>query len=237
MSTDKTSETEALTGTTFVGTSIGKKVVMAVTGFIVFGFVAVHITGNLLVFRGPDAINQYAALLQGLGPGLWVFRGVLFLSVVLHIITATQVSLQSLGARPVGYRSQRFRDTTYAARTMRWGGPVIALFVIYHLLHLTFGVARPPGAGFDPLNVYNNVVTGFQVWWISAVYMIAMAAVGLHLYHGLWSMFQSLGLAHAKWNDWRRLFAVVFACAVTAAGLSIPISVLVGAVGLVQGGQ
>lgn len=210
----------------FYETSVGKKMVMGLTGFIVFGFVVAHILGNLQVFRGPDKINAYAEFLHNLGGFLWVFRVGLLVSVILHIVAATQVTLQSLSARPTRYKVRRYRETTYAARTMRWGGPIILLFVVYHLLHFTFGTVH----GNYSDNVYNNVVRGFQVWWIALVYIFALISVGLHLYHGVWSMFQSIGVAHAKWNSVRKTLAIVFALAVTLAGVSIPIAVLSGVV-------
>jgi succinate dehydrogenase / fumarate reductase, cytochrome b subunit len=221
--------------TTFYGTAVGKKVVMAITGFITFGFVAVHVLGNLQIFAGAERLNRYAAFLQGLGGILWVFRGVMLISIVLHVLSATQVTLQSWAARPKGYAVHRLRETTYAARTMRWGGPIIALFVIYHLLHFTTGQLHPTPEAFLPsadghVNVFNNVVTGFQVPWASAIYMVAMVLVGLHLYHGVWSMLQTIGASHPKWNAWRRRFALAFALFVTLGGLSIPAAVLAGIV-------
>jgi succinate dehydrogenase / fumarate reductase cytochrome b subunit len=220
---------------TFYRTAVGKKVVMAITGFITFGFVAVHVLGNLQIFLGPERLNKYAAFLQGLGGLLWIFRGVLVISVVLHIWSATLVTLQSWAARPQGYAVKRFRETTYAARTMRWGGPIIALFVVYHLLHFTTGTLHPSPETFHGvtdgmLNVFNNVVLGFQVPWTAGVYMVAMVLVGLHLYHGVWSMLQTIGASHPKWNAWRRRFAVLFALFVTLSGLSIPAAVLAGLV-------
>jgi len=220
---------------TFYRTAVGKKVVMAITGFITFGFVAVHVLGNLQIFLGPERLNKYAAFLQDLGGLLWVIRGVLIISVVLHIWSATLVTLQSWGARPKGYAVHRLRETTYAARTMRWGGPIIGLFVIYHLLHFTTGQLHPSPETFHAtadgvMNVFNNVVLGFQVPWTAAVYMVAMVFVGLHLYHGVWSMLQTIGASCPRWNPWRRRFAVLFALFVTLGGLSIPISVLAGIV-------
>jgi succinate dehydrogenase / fumarate reductase cytochrome b subunit len=210
----------------FNSTSIGKKVVMAATGFIVFFFVTVHLIGNLQIFQGPEKLNAYADFLQNLGVFLWVFRVVLVISAILHIIAATQLTLRSWKARSTRYKVRRYRETTYAARTMRFGGPIIALFVLYHLLHFTFGVAH---ADFSD-SVYHNVVAGFQVWWVSLVYMVALVFLGLHLYHGVWSMFQSMGAAHPKWNPWRRAIAVGFALFLTAAGLSVPLAVLSGVV-------
>jgi succinate dehydrogenase / fumarate reductase cytochrome b subunit len=130
-------------------------------------------------------------------------------------------------ARPIGYNQRDYVAATYAARTMRWGGVIILLFIIYHLLHLTFGVVHPSFIENDP---YHNVVAGFQVWWVSAFYIIANLALGLHLYHGLWSMFNSLGLNHKTVNHWRRYFATAFALIITLGNVSFPIAVLIGAV-------
>jgi succinate dehydrogenase / fumarate reductase, cytochrome b subunit len=219
----------------FYGTAVGKKVVMAVTGVITFGFVAVHVLGNLQIFLGPERLNKYAHFLQSLGGLLWIFRAVMLASVILHIVSAAQVTLQSWAARPKGYAVHNLRETTYAARTMRWGGPIIGLFVIFHLLHFTTGHLHPSPETFRAelgglVNVYNNVVYGFQVPWAAGVYMVAMAMVGLHLYHGVWSMLQTLGASSPKWNAWRRRFALAFALFVTVGGLSIPAAVLSGLV-------
>ena len=209
---------------TFYQTSVGKKVVMAVTGFLIFGWVTAHMLGNLQIFLGPDKLNAYAAFLMSLGGLLWIARVVMAAAVLLHVVAATQVTLQSWASRPVKYRVQRFRDTSYAARTMWIGGPLIGLFVAYHLMHLTFGSAHP---GFTD-NVYNNVVFGFQVPWVSAVYIAAMVLLGLHLSHGLWSMFQSMGLSHSRWNSLRKAFAIVFGVLIAAGNISMPIAVLAG---------
>jgi len=222
----------------FYQTSVGKKVVMAVTGFIFFGFVVVHMLGNLQIFLGPEKLNTYAAFLQGLGSLLWVFRSVIIISVIWHIWSATEVTLQSWAARPEGYTVSRYRETTYAARTLRIGGPAIGLFIIYHLLHLTTGHLHTNGPGFEAtftlangetvVNVYNNIIYGFQIWWISAVYIATMSLVSLHFYHGLWSMLQTIGVNHPKWNKYRRAFALLFALFVAGAGISIPAAVLLG---------
>jgi succinate dehydrogenase / fumarate reductase cytochrome b subunit len=219
--------------TTFYGTSVGKKVVMAVSGFIVFGFVVVHIIGNLQLFAGPSVLNSYAEFLQNSGGIKLTVRGILSLSLIVHIIAATQLTVQSLVARPAGYAIKKYSATTYAARTMRWGGPMIGLFIIYHLLHLTTGYFHPVPEGFvhhagEQINVYNNVVYGFKIWWASAIYIVAMILVGLHLYHGVWSMLQSIGVSHKKWNKWRNVAALLFALFVTLAGISLPLAVLTG---------
>jgi succinate dehydrogenase / fumarate reductase, cytochrome b subunit len=210
----------------FYRTSVGKKVMMAVSGFLVFGFLLAHMFGNLQIFAGPEKINAYAAFLGSLGAGLWVFRVVMVVAISVHIVSAIQVTLLSFDARPRRYAVQKYRETTYAARTMWWGGPLIALFVVYHLMHLTAGSVHPE---FTP-NVYNNIVLGFQVPWVSGVYAATMLLIGLHLYHGLWSMLQTLGVAHPEWNRWRRVFAVAFALTVTLGNLSIPAAVMLGVV-------
>lgn len=213
---------------TFYSTSIGKKVVMAVSGFIFFGFVVVHMLGNLQIYISPQKINDYAAFLHDLGWLLWAFRAVIAAAAVLHIVSATQVTLQSWAARPRSYRLHRMQETTYAARTMRWGGVIIAAFVLYHVLHLTTGTVHPDGGEFVRADVYNNVIAGLSVPWVSAVYIVANFLVALHLYHGAWSMFQTVGASHEKWNPLRRVFAVFFAAAVGVGNISIPVSVLAG---------
>ncbi len=212
----------------FFNTSTGKKVGMGVTGFVVVGFVIAHMAGNLQVFMGPEKLNQYAAFLVSLGGLLWVLRGIILLAAVLHVIFATQVTLQSWRARPSSYAVYRYQASSYAARTMRLGGPMLALFIIYHLLHLTFGVVQPAGEAFDPHHVYNNVVYGFQVWWLSALYIVAMGLLALHIWHGVSSMLQSVGLNHPKWNPWRFGLSALVAGAVALGNISMPLAVLAG---------
>ncbi len=209
---------------TFYESSVGKKAVMAITGFLTFGWVVVHMLGNLQIFLGADKLNHYGEFLESLGGLLWVVRGLMLISILLHLLAATQVTLQSWAARPVAYRSRRFRDTSYAARTMWLGGPLIGLFICYHLLHLTFGTVHPDFTD----NLYNNIVFGFQVPAAAAVYIVAMVVLGLHFSHGLWSMFQSLGLSHPKWNKARTVFAVCFGLIIAGGNISIPTAVLLG---------
>lgn len=211
----------------FYGTSVGKKVVMAVSGFILFGFVLVHMIGNLQIFLGPAKLNAYSAFLHRVPAALWAFRGVLILSVILHMLAAWQLTRQAWASRPQGYRFQRYRETDYAARTMRWGGPLIAAFVTFHILHLTTGHAH---GSFVKGDVYANVVSGFKVWWISAAYIATMLALGLHLFHGFWSFLQTLGANHPRYNEWRKIGAAVFAATITCANVSYPTAVLLGLV-------
>ena len=216
----------------FYRSAIGKKAVMAVTGVILFGWIFAHMAGNLKLYMGPEAINHYAHFLRTMGSPLvpeatmlWLSRIVLLIAVILHIHAAFALTMMNREARPVGYRDREFVKGTYAARTMRWGGVIILLFVIYHLLHLTTGQAHHD---FVPGDVYHNLVRGFQVWWIAAVYIVANLALGLHLYHGVWSMFSSLGVTHKRFESWRRIFATAFAAVITAGNLSFPLSVLFG---------
>ena len=219
---------------TFYRSAIGKKAVMAVTGVFMFGWIFAHMLGNAKMYMGSEHYNEYAHWLTVMGGpalpenyALWIVRVLLIVAVWLHIQAATQLTLMNRRARPQDYNNRDYVVAGYASRTMRWGGVIILLFVIYHLLHLTTGNLHPDFIKNDP---YHNVVTGFQVWWVSAVYILANLALGLHLYHGLWSMFNSLGLNHLKFNRWRRVFAIVFAVVVTLGNVSFPIAVLIGVV-------
>ena len=189
--------------------SVGKKAVMAVTGLVMVLYLITHVLANLLVFDGPDRINRYAAILHATGALLWGARIVLLVAVVLHIVAATQLTLRSRAARPDGYAKGRDPQvSTFAARTLRWGGVLILVFLIYHILHFTLGTAHPQ---FIELNPYNNVTTGFRNPWVAAFYLLAMAAVGLHLYHGVWSSGRSLGLSQPSPRPLRRQLALVLA--------------------------
>ena len=211
----------------FYRSALGKKAVMAVTGVFLFGWIFAHMVGNLKLFLGAEHLNEYARWLRTMGAPampndviLWVVRIVMIVAVWLHIQAATQLTLMNRAARPLGYRERGYEAATYAARTMRWGGVIILLFIIYHLLHLTFG-ARVTPVPFIEGDVYHNVVAGFQVWWIAAIYIVANLALGLHLFHGLHAMFESLGLNHPRFNAWRRYFATVFAVIITVGNVSM----------------
>lgn len=216
---------------TLFGSSIGRKVVMAATGLVLYGFVVGHMIGNLQIYLGPQALNHYAEFLREFlhGQGIWIARAVLLVAVALHIWAAVTLTLGNWSARPIGYREWQARESTYASRTMVWSGPILALFIVYHLLHLTFGTLHP---SFEPHDVFRNVVIGFQNPFVSAFYILAMVALGLHMYHGFWSMLQSLGLSHPRWNALRHSAAVAIAGIVVAGNVSIPVAVLTGAVHL-----
>jgi succinate dehydrogenase / fumarate reductase cytochrome b subunit len=214
--------------------AVVKKAVMAVTGLILFGWIFAHMAGNLKVFFGRESFNHYAEFLREVGSPvipstglLWVSRVVLLAAVALHIWAATSLTLQNRRARPLGYRQLRPVELDYAARTMRVSGYLLAVYIVYHLMHLTFGNVHESFVATDP---YANVVVGFQALPVAAVYIFANLLLGLHLYHGLWSFFQSLGWSHPYFNFWRRRFAVGFAVVVTLGFISVPLAVLAGLV-------
>ena len=208
--------------------TIGKKVVMAITGFIGFGFVIGHMIGNLQAFPflgGADALNAYAVALRKLGPLLYLMRLILLTAVVLHIVAAYQLTRLSQKNRPMDYNRWTPRGSDYASRTMRWSGPILLLFIIYHLMHLTFGNAHQ---NFIHGDVYANVVSGFRIWYVSAFYIVAMIALALHLYHGIWSMFQTLSLNNTSYNRLLHRFSVISAIVIALGNISIPVAVLMG---------
>lgn len=213
----------------FLRSSLGLKIVMALTGVILLGFVVAHMLGNLQVYLGPEAMNAYAVALRALGHGavLWVARAVLLVAVALHIWSAWRLTLINRAARPVGYREVERRESTYASRTMRWSGVILLLFVIYHLLHFTLGT-RAVHPRFVHGDVFHNFVTGFQNPLVSGFYILAMLALGLHLYHGAWSFMQTLGLSHPRYNHLRHALASFITIVVVAGNISFPVAVLAG---------
>ena len=213
---------------------IGKKVVMAVSGIVLLGYVLGHMAGNLKIFQGPEHFNAYAEGLRtvgapffGRGQLLWIVRIFLIVAVGAHIWAAWVVTRASWGARPAGYHALRLVETTYAARTMRWGAVIILAFVTFHLLDLTFGPVNP---AFIPGDAYHNVVATFQRAPVAAGYLVAMGTLCLHMYHGIYSGFQTLGLNHPKYNAARRGFALVFSLVVALGFAAVPLAVLTGAV-------
>jgi len=222
----------------FFRSPMGKKAVMAVTGIMLFGFVFTHMLGNLKLYMGPEALDAYAEGLRHLGKPifaenqvLWLMRSGLIAAVVLHILSAYQVTQLSRRARPEAYAKQRLQKATYASRTMRWGGVIILLFIVYHLLQLTFGFAHSDYPEFDRHQVYHNVVAAFSNPWVVAFYILAQVALGLHLRHGMWSLFQSLGVSGGKFDVFRQYFATGFALVVSLVNISFPIAVVSGLVG------
>jgi len=211
----------------FWDTTIGKKAVMAVTGFILFGFILGHLAGNLQIYEPPQKINHYSEMLRSVPSLLWGARITLLVSLILHIWASFALWRLQRVARPIPYLKKANLHSTYASRTMMWSGPIILAFVIYHLLNFTVGIVHP-GGPFDEHNVYNNVVTGFQFWPSSVFYIIAMIMLCYHLYHGLWSMFQSLGFSHPVYTPWIQRGAKIVAILIAVGYISIPVSVLAG---------
>lgn len=212
----------------FWRSTIGKKVAMAITGAILIGFLISHMLANLLILTGdPAGINGYAAFLRTQPPLLWGGRAVLLGAVILHVIAAVQLTRLDRAARPVGYSRVAPQTATFASRTIRWGGLLILLFVVYHILHFTTGNAHPAFVHGDP---YRNVIVGFDVKWVAAFYVVAMVAVGLHLYHGTWSAFRTLGLVQPSANPLQRRVATVLAIAIWLGFTLIPVAVVTGMV-------
>jgi succinate dehydrogenase / fumarate reductase cytochrome b subunit len=208
--------------------SVGKKMIMAVTGLIWVAYLITHVLANLLVFQGPSKINAYSAFLHGTGGALWSVRLVLIAALVLHVIAAVQLAARGKEARPVGYVAGREPQvSTLASRTIRWGGALILAFLVYHILHFTVGTAHPGFVEGDP---YHNVATGFRNLIVVVFYLIAMAAVGLHLYHGVWSSGRSLGMSPPSPRPLRRTLALVLALFIWLGFSVIPIVVYAGVV-------
>src|SRR2546425_3434852 len=190
----------------FYEAPIGKKAVMAITGVILLGYVIGHLLGNLQIYAAdPQQINRYAAFLHNPANAalLWLVRALLLAAVVLHITASVQLWRQNRAARPIRYHKKADVPTSYAARTMLWSGPIVGAFVIFHILHLTVGGVLPlQEFGTNQPDVRHNVIAGFQNYWISGFYIFAMILLCMHLYHGAWSMFQSMGVSHPRYTPW-----------------------------------
>ena len=211
----------------FLASSIGRKAVMAITGLILFGFVIGHLVGNLQVYQGPEKLNAYGVLLRKLGPLLWAARIALLVSVALHIWAALSLTLSNRRARSLGYESYTPQASTYASRTMRWSGVLVLLFVVYHLLHFTFG-AHVVHPDFIHGDIYHNFIVGFQNPLVSFFYIVSMLALGLHLYHGAWSTLQTLGASHPTLDRVRRGIAAAVTAVIVLGNISMPVAVMAG---------
>ena len=214
--------------------SVGKKIMMALTGVLLFGFVLAHMIGNLKIFLGQEHFDAYAHFLRTVGEPalaegqlLWIARLVLLAAVGVHLLAAWQVTRQSWSARDVSYKKMDDQSFAYASRTMRWGGVILAAFVVYHLLHFTVGTVHPD---FDPRSPYANVVRGFQAWPVALAYVVALLSLALHLYHGLWSATQTLALTNTRVLKWRRPVALGIAVLVALGYMSVPLGVLAGVI-------
>ncbi|ANM29313.1 hypothetical protein ABI59_06470 [Acidobacteria bacterium Mor1] len=216
--------------------TIGKKVVMAVTGLMLVGFILGHMAGNLKIYQGAEKYDAYAAGLRELGKPLlghyqaiWLARLGLLAAVGLHIWSALSLTSASRKARGTGYKKFDDVSMSYASRTMRWGGVILLAFIVYHLLHLTVGTVHRE---FEYGAVYQNVVLAFQRWPVSVVYIVANLALAMHLYHGIWSMTQTLSLTNNTILRVRRPLAAGIALVVLAGNISIPLSVMLGVISL-----
>lgn len=209
----------------FWDSTAGKKAVMAATGVILVGFVLGHMAGNLQVYLGPEKLDLYAAFLQNTKALLWGTRIVLAVCVILHLTAALQLWSRNRKARPQSYVKKKSIGSSYASRTMMWSGPILLAFIIYHLLHFTTGHAHP---NFRHGAVYQNVITGFQNVPASIAYIVAMVMLGTHLMHGVWSMFQTMGVSHPKYTPILKTVALLVAGVLMVGNISIPVSVLIG---------
>jgi succinate dehydrogenase / fumarate reductase cytochrome b subunit len=219
----------------FWKSAIGKKWVMAVSGIILLGYVLAHMVGTLKVFLGQEQINTYAEWLRDLGEPafprtvvLWTLRTVLIAAFFFHILAAYQLTRMNHAARPVKYQSPRdYTAANFASRTMRWTGVIVLLFLIYHLLDQTWGPANPDFVRGDP---YHNMFYSFDRVPVAIVYIVANIALGIHIFHGAWAMFNSLGINNPKYNLWKRWFAGAFSVVITVGYVSMPLLIVTGAV-------
>lgn len=220
----------------FYRSTIGKKIIMATTGLIGIGFVFGHMAGNLQAFVGRDKLNAYGALLHGpLAELLWIVRLVLIAAVVLHVLMAWQLTMRARAARPIAYHERVPQVSTWASRTMRWGGVLLLVFIVFHILHFTTGQIDPADwhrrldtAGRR--DVYGNLVASFRIWWVAGLYVVAMVFLGLHLYHGAWSSMRTLGYAKPSPHPLRRRVALAVATVIWLGFTIVPLGVLAGVI-------
>ena len=211
----------------FYASAVGQKAVMAVSGVVLFGYVVGHLIGNLQIYEGPEKLNNYAKFLHSMPALLWGVRAFLLVMLILHVWSSILLAIRKIDARPISYTKRKSVQSSYASRTMYWSGPIILAFLIYHLLDFTFGTVNPR---FQEGNVYANVVASFQFIPVSAFYIFAMLLLCMHLYHGVWSMFQSLGFAHPRYTPVLKRVAAAFAILIAIGNISIPVSVMTGIV-------
>ncbi len=222
----------------FYATTIGKKVIAALTGVILVGFVLGHMIGNLKAFLGADVsgvhhLDHYAHFLREMGQDLfgystllWIVRVGLLIATVLHVVTVVQLSRLNAASRGGSYRKYKANSSTVASRSMFYGGILLLVFIVFHILHLTLGTVHYDG--FVEGKVFHNVVTAFQNWYLVAFYALAMVALGAHLYHGIWSLFQTLGIANPENNPWIRRAAVLGALVIAVGFIAVPLAVFLG---------
>jgi succinate dehydrogenase / fumarate reductase cytochrome b subunit len=208
----------------FFASTVGKKIVMAVSGLIMVGFVIVHMAGNLQLFEGADRLNSYSAFLHGpANELLWIVRVVLLVALIAHVVSAYQLTVIDRAARPVPYAKRELQAATIGSRTMRVGGVVLLIFIVLHILHITTLTLQP--APLVEGDVYGNVIASFRIWWVTLLYVIAMLALGLHLYHGAWSSVRTLGFERGRLDPFKRPVAIALAVIVWAGFTLVPVAV------------
>lgn len=200
---------------------------MALTGLVLVGYLVLHVSGNLLIFSGPDAINSYAELLKRSSVVLWTFRVLVFGSLLLHVHAAYKLTRLNNLARPQGYQRTERRTATFSALSLRVGGVLLLLFFGFHILHFTTGTVHPQ---FDPHDVYGNMIIGLSVPLVAGFYLVAMVALALHLHHGFWSLFQTIGWNHPQVNPLRRRLATLLSVVVPVGFAAIVLAVILGLV-------
>lgn len=214
--------------------SVGKKTVMAVSGLIMLLYLIAHMIGNLKIFFGPDELNHYAHWLRTVGEPfmhyewtLWLIRVVLVVAVVAHATSAYQLSRRDIKARPTKYVKKK-AGSSFATRTMRWGGIILALFIVWHILDLTTGTVHP--GGYEHLHPYQNIIDTFSTWYGNVIYIVAVTALGFHVRHGLWSAAQTLGAGKATRDRALKIIANGLALVLTAGFVVVPVAVMTGVV-------
>jgi succinate dehydrogenase / fumarate reductase cytochrome b subunit len=207
---------------------------MAVSGLMMLTFLLLHMLGNLKIFFGPSDFNGYAAWLRTIGEPalhhawfLWIQGVVLSIALIAHIVAAAQLSQRDRRARPVRYRHGQRAKATFATRTMRWGGVILALFIVWHLLDMTVGVANQDFKEGQP---YHNIVADFQVWWVNIIYLVAVTMTGIHINHGFWSAAQTLGVNRPNRDKVIKTLGTTLAVVITAGFAMVPIGVMTGLV-------
>ena len=220
---------------TLYRSTIGKKAIMAVTGLLLVGFVIGHMAGNLQVFIGAAKMNAYASFLKSLGEFLWLARLILFVALVLHVLMAWQLTVIKRKARPIAYEQRDPQVSTIASRTMRWGGVLLLVFIVFHILHFTTGTVFPAASSPDAMypawsgtDVYGNIISAFRTPWVVAFYVVAMLFLMLHLFHGAWSSVRTLGLTRPSNHPLHRRVATVIALVVWLGFSVIPVAVFLG---------
>ncbi len=212
----------------FYASTIGRKIVMALTGVILVGFITLHMAGNLLMFRGQQAMNDYAHFLQSNLPLLWTTRIVLLIATIFHVHSAFTLTRLSRMARPARYAGLKSQAATWSARTMRAGGVLLLVFIVFHILHFTTGTVL--AAQFVRGEAYQNVVRSFSIVWVAVFYVVAMVALAFHLHHGIWSLFQTVGANHPNLNPVRRKLAWFLSIAVPVGFAAVPLAIVFGMV-------